>query len=97
MKLSELVNTIKGDLKELVGEDTTLNDKLISIDKKLDGLLEETDKKDKELVSVKDKLIESIKASAFKPTGEEDNLNPHDNKEVSMEEIANDYFKNANK
>lgn len=89
MDFKQLLGETKTQLKGMLTKDSSQEQiKVISeLDKKLDSLSEAYETKEKEISSLKDDLIESVKSTGFKVNGSQNDDSGVDQNQKSMEDI----------
>lgn len=89
MDFKQLLGETKTQLKGMLTKDSSQEQiKLISeLDKKLDSINEAYETKEKELSSLKDDLIESVKNTGFKVNGSQNDDSGADQNPKSMDDI----------
>lgn len=99
-KFNEQINAIKEDLKNLIKDDSSADfiQSIGALDTKIDEAIKEHDIVVQEAQKTKDKLVEVVKASSFKPVGGEplkDDISGEDNQ--SLDDIIKSSITNASK
>ena len=88
----KVLSETKTQLKEMLTKESSQEDieRITALDKKLDSLQEEYDKKSQENESLKDTLIESVKGTGFKVKGSQSDDSGVDGDQKSMDDIMNE-------